>query len=83
MDIVKHPSNTHTFGPPIDYDRDRDPPIISIPATVAHENDAPVVRTFWKPTDLELAALRNGGTVCLTVMGESMPPVRLTVDLTK
>lgn len=34
-------------------------------------------RSFWKPNDEELAALKEGGVVELVLWGERLPPVSL------
>lgn len=40
----------------------------------------PVIRSFWKPDALELAALNAGNSVVLTILGSGMPPVCLGVE---
>ena len=40
----------------------------------------PVVKSYWRPTPEELAALNAGGLVALSVVGTTMPPVALEVE---
>lgn len=37
-----------------------------------------LVRSFWKPSPLELLILRRGGVVELVIYDEPIPPVSLT-----
>ena len=38
-----------------------------------------VMESAWEPTPDEIAAIRNGASVHLHIMGEVFPPVMLTV----
>ena len=40
----------------------------------------PAVVSYWKPSENELAMLAAGGSIALTVLGVTMPPVILAVD---
>jgi len=40
----------------------------------------PVMRSRWKPTADEIAALMGGAEVELSILGNSHPPVILTVE---
>ena len=41
------------------------------------DSDIPVIISYWKPDSRELEQLFDGGTVKLTVFGQTMPPVML------
>jgi len=41
-----------------------------------------VVASYWKPTPEELEQLGRGGTVCLKIFSEPIPPVSLGVVFT-
>lgn len=46
---------------------------------VVDGQDVPIIKSAWFPTDAEIAALRHGAPVYMTIMGEAQPPVVLTV----
>ncbi len=39
-----------------------------------------MMKSLWRPSTDELAALQNGAVVCLRVLGAGHPPVRLDVE---
>lgn len=46
-----------------------------------HVGDLPAVLSYWRPDADELAALNAGGAVRLWVVGATMPPVMLDVEI--
>ena len=42
--------------------------------------DLPVVLTAWKPSDLEMRILREGGSIILGIVGTDQPPVFIEVS---
>ncbi|RDI25198.1 hypothetical protein DFR41_104255 [Pseudacidovorax intermedius] len=78
MNPVTHPSNTRTLNPPPGWDQDK-LPVASVPVSDVRLGDVQAVATFWKPEPVELDALLLGGTVMLSVIGPTMPPVAVQV----
>lgn len=54
-------------------------PALSIVTTSESDMKVQVVRTAWKPDEIDLAALAQGGTVWLSTWG-SLPPHMLEVQ---
>lgn len=79
MNFHQHPSNNKVFGAPNGWDQTR-VPCGALPVTLDAEAGVPVIRSFWKPDALELAALNAGNSVVLTILGSGMPPVCLGVE---
>lgn len=78
MNKVQHPSNNAVLGAPPGMSIDE---CTALPITrVQYENNCFGVRSYWKPTEDELALLNSGGYVCLEVLGITMPPVILTAE---
>lgn len=80
MNSVTHPSNTRTLNPPPGWDQDK-LPVASVPVSDVRLGDVQAVATFWKPEPVELDALLLGGTVMLSVIGPTMPPVAVQVAM--
>lgn len=79
LKFINHPSNNHLFGAPLDWDHDK-APCDTLPVTVAIDEElGPTIRSYWRPTEAELAELNAGGSLCLTIVGNGMPPVALFV----
>lgn len=51
-----------------------------LPARRSEEDGWPVVSTYWRPTDEELAAIAAGLPIKLTLIGTAPQPIRLEVD---
>ncbi len=79
MDFIRHPTTNHEFGTPNVWDHSN-VPCDTLPVTLTTCEDLPAILSYWKPTPNELFMLRNGASVCLTILGTSMPPVILTVE---
>lgn len=79
MNRFQHPSNNAVLGAPAGWDQS-EVPCGALPITRTEADGIPAVISFWKPTQEELAALNAGGTVALWVLGNTMPPVSVTVE---
>lgn len=55
-------------------------PIRLVNVEMAHRGLCAVMVSEWRPTEEERAALLDGASVYLTVVGKRHPPVMLTVD---
>lgn len=80
MNKVQHPSNNHVLGAPAGWNQGEVPCSALAVTRVSYDGLAAVV-SYWRPDAEELAALNAGGCVALSVVGSTMPPVMLTVDL--
>ncbi|WP_373379901.1 hypothetical protein [Cupriavidus nantongensis] len=80
MNKIQHPSNNDVLGAPAGWNQ-RELPVSALPITRRDVAGQPAVVSYWKPTAEELAALNAGASVALWVIGQSMPPVALEVDL--
>lgn len=71
---------THHFGPPQDWNDERDGRCGSL---WVRQSDEPSGRTVfasaWRPTAEELAALNAGGVVVVEVFG-GQPPIMISVE---
>ncbi|EIF30949.1 hypothetical protein BCh11DRAFT_06461 [Burkholderia sp. Ch1-1] len=80
MDRTQHPSNNAVLGAPAGWDQSGLPcgalPITRVLAGGVHH-----VMSFWRPTPDELKALAAGAPVELWVVGQTMPPVALAVEV--
>lgn len=63
------------YGPPLNWDRERDGECLRLPVMEA----AGVCLSAWKPSEQELAQLAAGGAIVLQVYGVQ-PPVALSVQ---
>jgi hypothetical protein len=79
MEKVQHSSNNMVLGAPPGWQQDV-LPCDALPVTLTEMNGLPTVVSFWKPTADELLLLCAGGSVALSIIGESMPPVSLSVE---
>ena len=66
---------THVFGPPADWDDERDGTCSKLVVRIAGET----IMSAWEPTPAELALLNAGGSVVLHIWG-ALQPVALTVE---
>lgn len=77
MIAFPHVNCNSVISPPVGLEHK----VMALP--VMQANDVifgnPVICSFWRPTPQELAALASGAPIMLTVMGKSMPPVKLEV----
>ncbi len=79
MNFIKHPTNNAVLGAPANWEHAA-LPVDALPVTRGDIGGKDVVVSFWRPTPEEIAAIVAGRAVALVVVGESMPPVALTVD---
>ena len=80
MNIHQHPSNNAVLGAPQGWDQGT-LPCSALPITRDDVAGVPCVDSYWKPTVEELAVLTAGGSVVLSVLGATMPPVAMSVDV--
>ena len=78
MRATQHPSNNFVLGAP---------PGVGIEAChalavtrVRYSDGSPAVRSYWRPTAEEAAAIAAGALVCFECWGDTHPPVSLTVE---
>lgn len=76
----QHSSNNAVLGAPAGWDQG-ELPCGALPITRTEVEGKPAVVSYWKPTAEELAELVAGGAVVLWVIGATMPPVSLGVEL--
>lgn len=70
---------THNFGRPYGWNAERDGDVFALAVrTVAHGGTVRC-ESAWEPTPDELAILRAGGLVILSVVG-SQPPIMLSAE---
>lgn len=79
MRATQHPSNNGVLGAPAGWDQG-ELPCSALPITRCEWEGQPAVLSFWEPTAEEIEALLAGGKVVLWVVGQTMPPVALTVE---
>ncbi|MFC3457241.1 hypothetical protein [Massilia haematophila] len=79
MNRIQHPTNNAVLGAPAGWDQ-LELPCGALPVTRTQIDGLPAVVSFWRPTAAELAALNAGGSIELSVLGHTMPPVSLGVD---
>lgn len=75
----QHRSNNAVLGAPAGWKQD-ELPCSALPITRTECEGSPAVVSFWKPDAEELAALNAGASVALWVIGQTMPPVSLSVE---
>ena len=77
MNHVKHPKTNFTFLAPEGMPNCDDLAVVR--GTIPGGSNSPTIMSYWKPTDAELAELIVGGHIRLSIIGEGMPPVALSV----
>lgn len=80
MNRIQHPSNNGVLGAPKGWDQ-TELPCGALPVTRVVADGVPHVVSFWQPTPEELKALAAGAPVELWVVGHTMPPVALAVEV--
>ena len=80
MNRVQHSSNNAVLGAPPGWDQG-ELPCNALPITHTHVGDLPAVLSYWRPDAEELAALNAGGAVRLWVVGATMLPAMLDVEI--
>jgi hypothetical protein len=85
MKFIEHPECNDVLGAPKNWAEENPHlPCYALPILREYIQDGfkshPCVVSFWKPTDDELEILANGGSVRLSVLGQSMAPVIVGVE---
>lgn len=80
MDVVKHRTNNAAMEPNVSV-RSHFEGQPATPFTNTHVRGMPAMKTYWRPTEVELSNLLAGGHVVLTVFGTAHPPSKLTVEM--
>jgi hypothetical protein len=80
MERTQHPSNNSVLGAPKGWDQG-ELPCGALPITRSVIDGMPCIVSYWRPTAEELALLATGGLVSLCVIGSTMPPVSIIVDV--
>jgi hypothetical protein len=80
VDRYQHPSNNAVLGAPKGWDQ-AELPCGALPITRVVDGGVNHVVSFWRPTADELKALASGALVELWVVGHTMPPVALAVEV--
>ena len=78
MRCVQHPTNNRVLGAPTGWSQE-ELRCNAIPITDVDLDGTPVVVTYWRPTEEELAAMNRGEYVQLSIIGRTMPPVAILV----
>jgi hypothetical protein len=81
MQVVKHSSTNSVMTPHKSVAEHFDQDVPPAPITKTRVRNMPAMKTYWKPTEVELANLLAGGHVVLTVFGNQHPPVTVTVEM--
>lgn len=79
MNKHQHPSNNDVLGAPKGWDQGA-LPCAALPITRAKFGDMEAVVSYWRPSAEDLAVLNAGGSIELSILGRTMPPVMLSVD---
>ncbi len=79
MNQTQHKSNNAVIGAPADWDQSL-VPCSQLTVTRTEWEGMPAIISYWTPTDDELDALIKGSCVALWIVGNTMPPVALTVE---
>lgn len=75
---IQHPTNNAVLAPPAGSTKEE---CTVLPITrICYENKYLAIRSFWKPTPEELAALNAGEPVCFEIFCDrTHPPISLGV----
>lgn len=78
MTPAQHVTNTGALGRPADTTADE---VVGLPITrIKYEDGTDAVRSFWRPTAEERAAIAAGALVSLDVWGRTHAPLYIGVD---
>jgi hypothetical protein len=81
MNKMQHPTNNGVLGAPEGWDQG-ELPCAALAIARTETGGHPVMASYWVPTPDELVLLNAGAPVALWVIGQTMPPVTLTVEPT-
>jgi hypothetical protein len=74
----QHPTNNAVLGAPEGMTKDE---CQALPITLGvYEDGTKSLKSYWKPTPLELEILNKDGYVTLEVLGFQHPPVRIGAE---
>lgn len=80
MEIGRIQGATRNFGAPVGWEKDKHGTCGGLPIRdEMHRPGLPSMVSAWFPTPDELARLRDGAPIYLTVVGTVHPPVALTI----
>ena len=80
MDPVTPKGATRAPGEPKGWDREKCGPVAALPIVDHTVNGVPFMRSHWRPSPAEMAALDAGGTVALDISGTDHPVVSVGVE---
>lgn len=70
---------TRILGPPDGWLKERDGHCSFMPIQDIQTEAGPAMMSVWEPTPDEIKRMQQGARVCLLILGEKHPPVRLSV----
>ena len=79
MQKIQHPSNNDVLGAPAGWNQG-ELPCAALPITRAKFGEMEAVVSYWRPSAADLAVLNAGGSIELSILGRTRPPVMLSVD---
>ena len=78
MNKIQHPSNNSVLGAPKGMSIED---CVALPITrIQYADGTLAVSSYWQPTEVELALLRQGKSVRITILGITHSPIILGVD---
>lgn len=77
MQHFKHPDCNAVLAPAPGTENEVDPLHINCGQTSC---GVPMVTSYWRPSEQDIANILAGGVVCLTVLGRTHPPLLLHVQ---
>jgi hypothetical protein len=81
VDAIKTTQCNKDFGKPVDWGEKKHGSCGSLPVhQILQPGGMLRLRSFWRPTAAELAALNDGAVVALNIYGYMHPPVSLQVE---
>lgn len=79
MNKHQHPSNNDVLGAPKGWDQS-ELPCSALPITRVKFGELDAVVSYWRPSESELAILNSGGSVEISILGRTIPPIMVGVD---
>jgi hypothetical protein len=80
MDVHEPKGVTRRPGEPAGWDREKAGPVGALPIIDHKIDGVPFMRSHWRPSPAEMAALDAGGTITLDISGTVHPVVRVGVE---
>lgn len=78
MNPIRFEGVNLNYGPPKNWDAEKNGECLTLPVMQTRERGLPLVISVWKPTDEERAAIAAGANIVLSCVG-TQPPVMLYV----